>query len=279
MESNIFKDISVLDPNYLPKLLPYRENQQKYIAECIKPLFEGINGTNLFISGHPGIGKTACIKYIFRDLREETGDIIPIYVNCWKKDTTHKIALHISNEISLKTIEKTSGQLLEEISKVFNKLKGVVLCFDEVDKVQDLDFLYYFLEEINRKCVFLITNNKEWIAKLDARIKSRLMLRFIDFQPYNLEETKGILKERMKYAFFDVFEENAFDKIAEKTFISKDIRTGLFLLRESGRLAESINSSKIKPDHVNKILEQTQIKTPEKQETKITDFKEASKFR
>ena len=38
-----------------------------------------------------------------------------------------------------------------------------VFVFDEVDKLEDLDFLYTILEEIYKKTVLLITNYKEWI--------------------------------------------------------------------------------------------------------------------
>ena len=87
MNGSIFINIESLEQTYLPRLLIYREEQHKYIAECIKPLFNGRNGTNLLITGAPGIGKTACTKFILRKLMEETENIMPIYINCWKRDT------------------------------------------------------------------------------------------------------------------------------------------------------------------------------------------------
>ena len=35
---SIIKDELVLDYEYLPKIIKYRENEQAYIANCIKPL-------------------------------------------------------------------------------------------------------------------------------------------------------------------------------------------------------------------------------------------------
>ena len=48
---SLFINESVFDFDYLPHIIKYRENQQKYIAECIKPLFQERNGKNLLITG------------------------------------------------------------------------------------------------------------------------------------------------------------------------------------------------------------------------------------
>ena len=78
---SLFKDGVALDYDYVPRIMPHRENEQKYIANCIQPLLQGMNGRNLFISGTPGIGKTASVRWILRDLQDDTDDVIPIYIN------------------------------------------------------------------------------------------------------------------------------------------------------------------------------------------------------
>ena len=42
-EESLFKNEVALDFNFLPKLLPYREEQQKHMAYCIKPLLSKKN--------------------------------------------------------------------------------------------------------------------------------------------------------------------------------------------------------------------------------------------
>ena len=98
----LFKNEIALDFEFIPKMLPYRENQQHYVASCIKPLFMDRNGKNLVIHGSPGVGKTAAIKWIFRDLEDETDDIIPIYINCWKMNTKIKIMTALCHAIGYK---------------------------------------------------------------------------------------------------------------------------------------------------------------------------------
>ena len=119
----------------------------------------------------------------------------------------------------------------------------MVFCFDEVDKLEEQGILYSIIEEVYKKTIFLITNEKDWLAKLDQRIRSRMIPEVLEFEPYNYDETKGILEQRKETAFVqNIWNEEAFEKIVEKTAELRDIRIGLFLLRESGNAAESKSS-------------------------------------
>lgn len=255
-DESLFVNEIVLDFDYMPHIIKYRENQQGYIAECIKPLILNRNGRNLIITGKPGIGKTIAVKHIFNELKKETNDIKTIYVNCWKKDTPYKVALEICNQVGYKWIQnKKTDELVKEIAKILNKGK-VVFCFDEVDKLTDMGIVYSLLEDIHRKSFLFITNDSEFLNKIDDRIKSRLMAESLEFKPYNYEETKGILLQRREHAFVPgIFDDNAFMEIVDKTFELEDIRTGLFLLRESGNVAESRSSRNVEDKDCAKAIE------------------------
>src|SRR3989344_3412121 len=154
---SLFQNELALDTEYIPKILPFRESQQKYIASCINLLIQGKLGKNLIITGSPGIGKTALIKYMIKELQETSLDeqLTPIYINCWKKDSSYKIALEICAQINYKfTHNKDTDQLLKETLKILNK-KPVLLCFDEIDKSADYNFLYTLLEELYKKTLVL----------------------------------------------------------------------------------------------------------------------------
>ncbi|MBN1543939.1 AAA family ATPase [Candidatus Woesearchaeota archaeon] len=254
-DESLFRNEMALDFEFLPKVLPYRENEQRHFATCIAPLLQSRNGRNLFIYGAPGIGKTAAMRFVFRDLEEETDDVVPIYVNCWQKNTTFKILIEICDQLGYKlTHNKRTEELFEVVKGIVNK-KAAVFAFDEVDKVEDYDFLYSLLEEIFKKSVFLITNHKDWLMELDQRIKSRLLPEVLEFRRYSLAETKGILKQRIDYAFAPgVWEENAVDAVAARTFELEDLRSGLYLLRESGLAAEAKSSRKVMTDHVREAV-------------------------
>ena len=266
---SLFKEKSdvPLDFSFIPKLVPYREKEQRAIASCIKPLFNENTGRHCFIYGQPGIGKTVACRHLLREIEEETEDIIPLYINCWKHNTTFKILLDICDQMNFKFVQnKKTEELFRWIKQTLNK-KSVVIVLDEVDKLEELDFLYMTLEEISRKAIILITNYKEWIADLDERIKSRLMPETLEFKPYNHDETKGILEQRMDYAFQpNVWDSNAFEIIVKKAFEMQDIRTGLYLMKQSGVIAEDKSSRNIRVEHAQLALEKIKdfsIKSPE----------------
>ncbi len=255
-ESNVFLNEIALDYNFIPKLIPYRERQQSQIASCIKPLFNKMNGRNALIFGQTGVGKTVACRHILEELEETTDDVIPIYINCWQKNTSYKIILEMCDILGYKfTQNKKTEELFDIVKGIINR-KSAVFVFDEVDKAEEFDFLYSILGEIYKRVIILITNYREFINELDDRIKSRLLPELIEFKPYNLFETAGILRQRVEYAFPEnVLDDAVIDIISKKTFESGDIRIGLYLLRESGLIAESSASSKVLPEHVKEAIE------------------------
>jgi len=254
-EESLFLDTIALDVDFMPGVVKHRENEQQYIATCIKPLFQKRSGKNLFITGSPGIGKTVAVKHVLQELKKETGDIETIYVNCWKKDTAHKIALEICDQLDYKFVHnKDTTDLFRDITKILNK-RAAVIVLDEVDKVAGDEVFYTLIEDLYRKSIILITNEKEWLGKIDSRVRSRLMVDVLEFRAYSHEEVADILRERVNYAFVPgVFQEDGFSLIAQKTFEKGDLRVGLFFLREAGELAESTSSRRITVEHARKVL-------------------------
>lgn len=262
---SIFLNDSALDFNFVPQVLIHRQAQQSYIGESIKLLEQNKNGRNLFIFGSPGIGKTLATRYVLKQVEENSEDILPIYINCWKHDTSYKILLEICGMINYKFIQyKATDQLMKDIKAVLNK-KSIVLCLDEIDKLQDFSILYYFLEDVFKRSLIFITNEKNWITNIDARLRSRLYANNLEFKPYNYEEILDILKQRVEYAFVkNVFEKNCIEEIAKITYKINDVRAGIFLLKEAGDISESRSSKKI-------TLEDTQKAISKLNEFKIKD--------
>ncbi len=252
---SVFRDPVALSYDYLPKLVPFRENEQKRVAACIKPLFSRQGGRNILVYGLPGVGKTVAIRHVLNEIEEHTEDVIPLYINCWKKNTSYKILLEICDLIGYKfTHNKTTTDLFAVVKEKVNKY-SVVFCFDEVDKLEDSDFLYFILEDIYRTSLVLITNYKNWLAALDERIKSRLTPELLEFRPYNDNEISEILKQRLQYAFVSsVWQDDALSHVIQQTAHYEDVRAGLYLLKESGICAEEASSKKITMEHVQKAV-------------------------
>ena len=77
------------------------------------------------------------------------------------------------------------------------------------------------------------------------------MAETMEFTPYTAQETKNILEYRKKYAFKEgVFKENTFKKIVEKTVELGDIRSGLYLMKEAGNIAENNSKKEITKEEI-----------------------------
>ena len=260
---SILKNEIALDPNFTPRgPIEFRENENQYIASCIKPLLQRRNGKNLIIFGPPGVGKTlACIK-VKEELEETADEVSAFYINLWKKNTPHKIILELCNQLNYKfTQNKSSDELLQIINQKINQ-NSAVFIFDEADKAESIELLYQLIEDIYRKTIILITNDKNWSQKLDPRLKSRLLPDLLEFKPYKKDEIKSILKSRIQLAFHpSAIPQQIIESITEKTLESTDIRIGLFLLRESALIAESSSLKQISAEHLKQAV------------SKLCDFK------
>ena len=243
---SIFRDTVMLDYDFQPKVLKFREQEQMQFATAIRPLLQEHNGRILFVYGPPGVGKTTACKHVLRELEETTEEVVTIYVNCWKENTTFKIFYKICEDLGYKfLINKKTSELFSLIKAKLNK-RSVVFVFDEIDKLEETDFLYTILEDIYRKSIFLLTNYRDSYSEMDERIRSRLGPEFIFFRPYVEQEVAGILRERRDYGFISgCWEEEAFQEIVEQCVETKDLRIGLYLMREAGNLAEERSSRMI----------------------------------
>jgi archaeal cell division control protein 6 len=271
-EATLFRDENSLNYEFLPKVLPFRENQQQYVADCLRPLLHGRSGRNMLIHGAPGIGKTAAARAVLRELEEHEENVHQVYVNCWQKNSTFKVLVEICESFGYRlTHNKNSDELMGIIEHNLNK-KPVVMVFDEIDKAEDLDFLYFLLEQIFKKSIIVITNYEEWLVELDERIKSRLTAEVIAFPAYKLPEVRAILNARLPYAFQDgVFTPEALELIAKVTAEQGDVRMGLYLLREAGNIAEEKFAKQVTAEHARAAVSKLEKFTIKKQTSLAED--------
>lgn len=271
-ESRIFKNEEILSPEYLPELLPHRENKIKLIAENLLPLSKGRRSQNTFLFGPPGVGKTATTKYIFREFEDFTERVKTIYINCWDYKSAHAILSKIANELNVFVQRRgmSKDEILEKVIEACRKInKSLVICLDEVDQLvfSDKEALYDLLR-INQYignpvCLVFISNNKNVFAKVEPRIRSSLNIEEIELQPYSLDEMKDILQERAKLAFYSF--ESVVVIVAANRAVQQggDVRIGLECLSKAGKEADSDNSKMLRVEHIKKILTEVRPVKPE----------------
>ncbi len=252
-DETIFLDESVLDYRFIPFEMPERDKEINIIASYIKPLFNNKRASNLFIHGMPGLGKTASINFVFNEIKKTSDNVLPVYINCWKNQTTHTIALELARSVGM--LYPPKGVPTDEIlNNSFNKLneKNVVVCLDEVDKVKELNVIYRLLE-LNNASIIMITNNAKYKKYLEPRLISRLSLNNLEFKPYTTREMKDIISRRAKQAFRSgVVNQELIQEIANNS--GTDVRRAIAILLESGRIAERNASRVIKLEHVREAI-------------------------
>ncbi len=273
-ESRIFKNEEMLSPEYLPDILPHRETQIKQLAGNLLPASTKRKPQNTLIFGAPGIGKTASVKYVFREFENYSG-IKTIYINCWDFKTPTAVLSKITTELGYIVQRKgwAKDEVVARTIETINKLnKVVIVCLDEVDQLQQ-ETLYDLLrlDIKNHLGLILISNDPFVFANAEPRIKSSLAVDEIEFKPYSLQEMKAILQERVKYSVRNV--ENGVVLLAANHAVQKggDVRIGLQCLLKAGRNAEQENADKIKVEHVKNVLKEVRQIKPEILKEKIND--------
>lgn len=282
-ESKIFKKEGVLSFDYLPEILPYRESQIKQLADSLLPATKGRKPQNTFIHGGSGIGKTAVAKFVFREFENYSG-INTIYLNCWNFNTSAAILSEITIGLGMPVVRRGIGkdEILSKLMEVLEKSKrGLVICLDEVDQLIRKDQgVLYDLSRMNQYVnnpigIVLISNDPFLFSKVEPRIKSSLAIEEIEFKPYSMEEMKSILQERAKNAFYSI--ESGVITLAANHAINKggDVRAGLDCLLKAGRVAEQENDTKVKVDHIKKILKEVLKVKPQIIKENITEIEKA----
>src|SRR3972149_3682554 len=112
---SIFKNENALDYSFLPKVIPFREKEQRDVAECIKPLLAGRMGRNVLVHGPPGVGKTAAVRHLLKELEEsdEYSDAVSlVFINCWQKNTTFKVLLELADQLEYPFVQNKSSEEL-----------------------------------------------------------------------------------------------------------------------------------------------------------------------
>jgi len=264
-ETTVFKSEAALDPEFLPARMPHREGQIDEIAKCIRPALRGSRPENMFVSGPPGVGKTAVAKFIFQEL-SEFERVRPLYINCWQYNTRHAVLSKILNDLG--GIAPRRGVATDEVfERAIRKFQGRVpiVCLDEADQLirKDGSRLFYDLLRANQSSkgthvgILAISNNQYALASLDSRVKSSLSQTEINFPQYSSIELADIICDRADLAFRKGFiHASVLSLCARETEKrNSDVRFALDSLLRAGRLADN-SGGKLTTAHYKRALSQ-----------------------
>lgn len=257
---SIFKDRNVVSPHYIPDFLPHREREIQRIMRILAPIVRKKKPSNIFIYGKTGTGKTASVKHVMKKLdgvaQRYNLPIRSFYVNCRIYNTRYKVVLKV-----LKDIKSWIPDQGLSVTTLYEKLlnwiepleRHVVVVLDEVDMVKDLSDLLYTLTRINDDLnsgslsLIGISNRVSFKERLDPRSESALCEEELVFPPYNAEQLRDILRQRVELGFREgVVEESAINLAAAiAAQESGDARYAIELLLKAGDIAEEKGLEKV----------------------------------
>ncbi len=266
-KETVFLNRQIITPHYTPEKLPFREKQISEIVSILSISLKQQKPDNLFLYGKTGTGKTATTKLVLKQLNEfaeeQKKEVKTTYMNCRNFNSKYKA---ITKILGLFYPEKDflgySAAFVYEkmLSFIQEKNSQIIVVLDEIDKIKDLDELVYTLTRANDDLkqggitIIGISNQLNLKDRLDPRTKSSLCEKEMVFPPYNAQELKAILKDRISKAFKkNVVQESAIaltSAIASKE--AGDARTAVMLLLRAGEIADETNSKKVTDKEVEK---------------------------
>ena len=256
---SIFKgDKDVLRTSYIPDILPHREEQINQLASILATALEGQRPSNVLLFGKTGTGKTACLKYIGKEIERANSQLTSvnfIYMNCEVVDTQYGVLQNIGNRF-IEDFEQRipfTGWSTERVynilrEKIDEEKRVIVIVLDEIDQLvsKSGDDVLYHLCRINddlknaKVSVIGISNDLRFMEFLDPRVKSSLSEEKMVFPPYNAEQLKDILQQRAKIVFEDNVLESSVIPLCAALAAQEhgDARRALDLLRVAAEIAE-----------------------------------------
>ncbi|MCX6817987.1 MAG: ORC1-type DNA replication protein [Candidatus Aenigmarchaeota archaeon] len=271
-KKSVFKQKDTLSTHFTPDTIPHRGAQINQIGLILAPVLRGEKPSNIFIYGKTGTGKSLCVQHTTTKLLEvakknASENIKTIYVNCKMSkvsDTEYRMLSQLISNFGVEVpfTGLPTNQLYKQFYRLIDEKKqNIILVLDEVDALVSKigDGVLYNLTRVNQDLknskltVIGISNNISFINDLDPRVKSSLSEEEIVFPPYNANEIKDILTERVGMAFNDGVISPAV--IAKCSALAAqehgDARKALDLLRVSGEIAERLNNNIVSEDHVD----------------------------
>jgi len=268
-EETLFKDISALNPDYIPENYLHRESQMEALALCLRPALKGGKPVNTVVLGSPATGKTTAIHKIFLMAENISEDLICAYVNCQLYNTRFNIFSQIYQRLFGYLPPETGvpfsriyGEIMKKLS---NEGKALVVALDDVNHLfysKNANQIFYDILRAHevfpgvRTGVFAIISDIKFRYMLDKNVNSIFIPREVVFEPYTLKEMIDILNDRVRVGFYaDVLSDETLHQVAEHAFSAGDLRVGIELLRTIGNFAEADASKTVEEIHLQAAMQ------------------------
>ena len=282
----LFVNKEVMRASYTPDDLPHRDTEIRALGSLLVSALRGETPSNVFIYGKTGTGKTACVKYVGKELSlkgTELGKRVNlIYINCEIVDTQYRVLQNIANhfvaaenwaqripftgwptdevyEALRRYVDGWNKDENEQWARDASRTAGevTIIVLDEVDKLKGDEVLYSLTRingdlQTNKVSVIGISNDLKFTEFLDPRVKSSLGEESMIFAPYDAKQLEDILTQRATMALKPgVIQDGVVPLCAALAAREHgDARRALDLLRVAAELAERDRNPKVSDTYV-----------------------------
>ncbi len=221
-DPGVFRNRESLQESYTPERIVGRDEELEEYRDALIPVVYSETPDNVFLYGKSGVGKTACTKYMMRELTNacvnREVDITVVNVNCEPLNTSNQVAVRIGESLELSgnyepISEFQSGwKVYEELFNRLDETGGIVLIvLDEVDSLNrdGLNEVFYqltragandYIDDVKIGTIG-ISSDLKLRQEMREDVKSSLCEVSIEFPAYDADQLYEVLNQRVDVAF------------------------------------------------------------------------------